>query len=342
MRYARVISNGIIAPDLTDAIEFDHRGVRPAFVCADECCKAPMRFRRGSPAEGGSKPRDHHFSTVADKKHITGCRSYEWSAENKQSLSIRDALAQGKKILLQMDFWEENSLGKKFYGVSSGRTGLQTLAAYKAQNTSRGGDIQYLSVAAHDIHDMLRMIRVLQESGHKDALERTTISYHGHVMGYDSFFVDNSEKSLRRLFNRICRGGETFMQQDGLTMGFPRLLTLNPTKREARGDGDKGGVRGNRVCYDWRKGGVVLLLQEVVVRNDNVRSELAGRSASSIIALPAVNIAESAQAYGRYRDGSAKEYLTINWHVFGAYQHAPMHGQADLASKKKKQITLEF
>ncbi|MBU0799847.1 MAG: hypothetical protein KKA05_02480 [Alphaproteobacteria bacterium] len=282
--------------------DYDAKAHRGRTLCGDFRCAARLYYRSEGRAFGDLTPRVPHFATMPGDVHREDCTHHNPDTEQRLASNVRQALLEGKNILLNLNLDTGLSLGDDF---SRAADPLQ-------ENTIYGRFLRranHFAVSVKSVNDVMRIRNALLRSGHEDALDRTYVGHRHEIRKFDNFFIGADKGKLKTLFNSLAAGTGVMLQgPQQLVTGFPRVVCFEPTAK-TRSEGLRTGRINGTSQYLADEGKV--LLQNLGLKDKTIRRDILENIAIYILAAPTID-----------RAAQDPKYKIINWQIAGESQYA--------------------
>ena len=195
---------------------------------------APLIYVPAYSRNGHSEKISAHF------KHVKGYapKVDHVFDRSTSTVSIKDALAEGKKILLSLNL----DLSYRSLDFSQDqKTSVQNIDRWKSQN-------KYLSVSIKDIDDVVAVGKMVKDGGYNPK-ESIFASYGHGVMPYQDFYIGKRDERIVQLYNNMLNGNSGVNIGQTRQVGFPRLMRFAPAQTTLD-QGGAHGIRGSRVEFN--------------------------------------------------------------------------------------------
>ncbi len=315
MRSARYY-NSVGVREMVSAANYDPDIHGTDLCCSDPLCDAPVVFRRCEMSHGGSHSRDPHFASLKRSDHREGCPSIEWDYESDHnSVTLSDAVLKGHPIILNMNFFLGHPLFLEF-----GR------AARTEEINSRYNDFRHrhahASQSIKSLREFQQFIAKIRQK-YPESLANIFVAHCQDLRPLERFTIGDNQEILQSLFGSLVKDPRASIENNGVVIGFPRLIKLHPTQRELQ-RAQMGGtsVSGNPITLETAGGASLILLNRINFPDTALRQQFMSFAPNEVIATPSLKRGEIEAGHRKFRAGETA-FISMNWRVASAQQFTP-------------------
>lgn len=321
MFYARyLVAETADTWDRVDANEYDVDVHGTNLRCGHPVCESQVRFRNCESSYAGSASRSDHFYSVDRSEHIENCPCLT-EAHDVDALSIskREALEVHYPILLNMNFFMGDSHYNQF---SSSRDAGQVQSRYNDFRVRHSR--HYARESIRSLSQYFAEVGNLRKRD-PEGLSPIIVGHCHDIRRNENFAINGHKGRLRMLYNAMSeRAQEQANGSDVIVHEFPRVVSMRPTKEEAKNPYKKGKeLRCNpiKLSPENYKNGLVVL-NVLQFSDPALRPEFMRHSHNYVVARPSLSSAEirlAKMAFDRGENG----FIRLFWDVDSADQFMP-------------------